>query len=400
MMISYLLAVGLLAAGGVPVELTPLSGPVQHGELAGFDDAAVLLQREGEIDRVPLLGLSQLRTRQPAAAAGQSPSVWIRLVDGSQLQATEYRVADRRAAIELTSGRAVEIRTRDIAHVRFRDHGDSPALAQDWRQLAAQRFAGDVIVIRRQESLDHLEGVVLDVSADTVAFDFEGERIDVNRQRLDGLIYYQALDRQLPERLGQVVEVSGSRWNARSLELVDGALRLQTPAGVAHALPANQLHTLDFSAANTVWLSELEPESVAWTPYVHSRLPPSRVDAWFQPRRDQGLSGRPLVIDGIVYERGLAMTSRTEIVYRLTDEFRSFQAVAGIDDHVRPGGNVDLTISGDDRVLFQETLTGNEPAVSLQLDISGVRRLRLLVDFGQAMDIADHLNLGDARITK
>ncbi len=399
MMMSYLLAVGLLASGGIPVEVTPLSGPPEDGRLAGFDEAAVLLDRDGETGRLPLLHLSQIRARQPSAT-GESPTVWIELIDGSQLHATQYQVSDRLATVALTSGVQVEIRTRDIAHVRFRNHADAPAFAENWRQIVAQRHAGDVIVIRRQESLDHLEGVVLDVTADTVAFDFEGDRIDVNRQRLDGLIYYRAIDRQLPDPLGQVLEVSGSRWNARSLELADGELQLQTVAGVSHAFPAEQLHTLDFSAANTVWLSELEPESVEWTPYVDSRLPPSRVEAWFHPRRDEGLTGRPLMIDGIVYERGLAMTSRTELVYRLTDDFRTFHAVVGIDDHVRPGGNVDVTITGDDQVLFQETVSGREPAIALEVDITGVRRLRILVDFGQGMDIADHLNLGDARITK
>jgi hypothetical protein len=120
----------------------------------------------------------------------------------------------------------------------------------------------------------------------------------------------------------------------------------------------------------------------------------------FHPREDIGLTQKPLTLDGKVYSKGLAIRSRTELMYRLTDDFRQFHAIVGIDDHVRDGGNVDLVISGDGKVLFSRNITGRDEAVPVDLDITGVKRLRILVDFGQELDIADHLNLCDARITK
>jgi hypothetical protein len=96
----------------------------------------------------------------------------------------------------------------------------------------------------------------------------------------------------------------------------------------------------------------------------------------------------------------LTIRSRTELVYRLSGEFRQFLAVAGIDDRVRPAGNVRLVISGDDRELFAETITGSDEPMPINLDITGVKRLKILVDFGQQLDLADCLDLCDARITK
>jgi hypothetical protein len=75
-------------------------------------------------------------------------------------------------------------------------------------------------------------------------------------------------------------------------------------------------------------------------------------------------------------------------------------AIAGIDDNVRDGGHVELTITGDERVLLSRTVTGREASFPIDLDLQGVRRLKILVDFGKEMDIADHLNLCDARLTK
>jgi hypothetical protein len=74
--------------------------------------------------------------------------------------------------------------------------------------------------------------------------------------------------------------------------------------------------------------------------------------------------------------------------------------MVGIDDAVRDAGHVELVISGDDRVLFSRTVTGQEKGFPVELDITGVRRLKILVDYGEQMDIADHLNLCDARLTK
>ena len=88
------------------------------------------------------------------------------------------------------------------------------------------------------------------------------------------------------------------------------------------------------------------------------------------------------------------------MVYRLPGRFGRFKAIVGIDDSVRPNGNVRLVISGDDRVLLEATIDGSDEPKPVDLDISGVRRLRILVDFGQRLDVADHLDLCEARIVK
>ena len=94
------------------------------------------------------------------------------------------------------------------------------------------------------------------------------------------------------------------------------------------------------------------------------------------------------------------MRSRTELIYRLTDKFRAFHALVGIDDRVRDRGNVDLRILGDNKELFSKRITGRDDPLPIALDIQGVRRLTIVVDFGEESDIADHLNLCNARITK
>ena len=118
------------------------------------------------------------------------------------------------------------------------------------------------------------------------------------------------------------------------------------------------------------------------------------------PRRDRTLSGKALVLANQSFPKGLAIHSRTTLVYRLTAPHKSFQAVAGIDPQMGDNGHVELVVRGDDKELFRQAISGKDEPITMNVDITGVRRLSILVDFGQQLDIADHLHLCNARITK
>ncbi len=390
----------VLGVCGVGAEVKPLAGPSIRGELIELTPETVVVQTGSGQQNLDVAGLWEVIPDAEAGEVEDTPSVWVELVDGSRLCALQYTVTGGAAVVHLTTGEQVSLRTRSIHAVQLRDHSGSPDVAGQWKRIVSDKPVGDIIVIRRTESLDQLEGVLHDITQDIVRFEFDGETIDVNRKKLDGFVYYHPVLRELPNRICQVTDASGSRWNVKSFQTVEEGIELVTVAGVKLSLPVGRVRKIDFSSGNTVWLSDLEPESVEWRPYVSSQLPPPRLARLFYPREDIGLALKPLSLGGNVYSKGLAIRSRTELVYRLTDDFRQFHAIVGIDDHVRNGGNVDLAISGDGKILFSKNITGDAPAFPLDLDITGVRRLKILVDFGQELDIADHLNLCDARMTK
>ena len=134
---------------------------------------------------------------------------------------------------------------------------------------------------------------------------------------------------------------------------------------------------IDFSQGKIVYLSDLKAESVEWTPFIAAGKPLASWSEFFRPRNDQSLRSGPLEVGGKVYKKGLALHSRTTMVYRLPGQFQRFKAIAGIDDRFRPRGNVRLVIRGDDRVLVKLTVAGtDEQPQPIDLDLSGVRRLR------------------------
>ena len=71
-----------------------------------------------------------------------------------------------------------------------------------------------------------------------------------------------------------------------------------------------------------------------------------------------------------IFSKGLALRSRTELVYRLPAGFRRFTAIAGIDPATRASGNVRLSIYGDDRPLFEADIAGQRAAARRSNSIS------------------------------
>jgi hypothetical protein len=386
-----------MAAASPEVEVQTLDGQTLAGPLAELSAGRVAVEgRDGRvsIDTDRLLGISP----QPKpAVAEQTSGVWIELVDGSAVAARDYTAKDGQARFTLGGGEVLRTPTRDVASVRFQP--PTGGIAAEWARLRGAKLDGDVVLIRSAENVDYHKGVLHDVTDAAVQFELDSETIPITRTKTFGLIYYHAADRGLPEPVCHLTDTAGSRWSVRSIELADG-LRWTTPAGVVVARPWDTLVQLDFSGGKIVYLSDVKAESAKWTPYFGLAKEHPAIAEFFAPRMDQNLASKPLQLGGKPYAKGVALHSRTEIAYRLPGRFSRFKATAGIDDGVRPLGNVRLLIRGDDKVLLESTLTGADPPQPIDLDLSGVSRLVILADFGDEMDIADHLDLCEARVLK
>jgi hypothetical protein len=255
-------------------------------------------------------------------------------------------------------------------------------------------------VVKKDNTIDYHKGILHRVSDETVEFELDGERVPVRRSKVFGLVYHHPSGRQLPEPIGTLADRSGATWAIRTIALAGDQIEWTTPAGVKLRRPLADLRQLDFSGGKVVHLSDMKADSVEWVPYFSvSRELPARV-AFFAPRQDRNLESGPLQIEGRRYAKGLCISSRTEMVYRLADRHRRLVAIAGIDDSARPQGKVRLVIQGDDRVLFETTVAGTDAPKPIELDMTGVRRLTVLVDFGDDFDVGDILDLCEARLLK
>jgi hypothetical protein len=59
-----------------------------------------------------------------------------------------------------------------------------------------------------------------------------------------------------------------------------------------------------------------------------------------------------------------------------------------------------LSIYGDDRSLLDVNISGDQAPREIKIDIAAVKRLKIVVDYGQNLDTGDWLNLCEARLIK
>jgi hypothetical protein len=297
--------------------------------------------------------------------------------------------------LELLNGQKLSIALRSIAAVRFFDQASSSQ--EQWNEIEKSARTGDTLVIRKQDVLDYLSGNLGDVSAEIAQFAVDGEKVDVKRRKIAGILYSSAPVADLPATVCTLVDVAGSRIEAATITLSADRAQLVSPAGATIALP--MMAVTKIVLAKVQYLSDLVPESVVRVPFVGAeRTLTQAARLFYSPRFNRPSQSHELSLLGKSYVKGLAIQSRTELVFRLPGKFRSFRALAGIDDAVRPEGNVKLQIFGDDRPLFQGQITGRDrQAVPLDLDLRGVNRLKIVVDFN-GDEVSDHLDLCEARI--
>lgn len=416
-----ILLIAALAVGQAPVEVKTLSGDPRQGGLLSLSAQELVLESPGGPATIPLdevLRISVAGAKSPVPQ-GQA-AVWLELTDGSSLVAQSFGATGGQATIKLLSGADVSVPTRAIRWVRLKTHTgpDEAHLAQQWTDILAAPAKDDVLVIRKKTtlpaaepeaaersvlSLDYLGGVLYDVSEAMVKFEFDGEKIDVRREKVEGMIYYHPAGAAPPEVRCQIADVYGNRWSGKSVTCSQGQCEIVLASGVRHKEALEAIESLDYSSGKLLFLSDLKPESVEWTPFFDAAKTPSAAE-FYQPRFDRALGGRPLQIGSRTFEKGVSLRSRTRISWRLPSQFRRFAATAGIDFHADDyggkSGDVQLVVLGDDKPLIDRRIQGGDGAVELDLDLTGVRRLTVLVDYGGNIDIGDYLDLGDARVVK
>jgi hypothetical protein len=381
------------------VSVKTLDGSTHEGQLEALEaDHLVLVTADGR-QQLPYRQLLTVKQTKPPAAVPDAASVWIELVGGSRLEATALTISEGKANISLRDGRQISLASEEILQGRIIElEGDT---LTDFQEITAEEAEGDLLVIRRPSgALDQLEGIIHSLDKDVLVFEFDNEKLPVGREKVAGFRFFQSDAQQLSKPMCLVQTTDGCLLVAGQLALAEDTLSVTTVAGSTLEIPLEQLGTLDFSSGNLVYLSDLTMESSNWRPYLSAGAVSETLKRLYRPRRDTTLTGKPLVLANQEFARGLAIHSRTEINYRLTDDYRTFQALVGIDPAMGENGHVELVILADGKQLYRQAISGKDDARSIELDLTGVKRLTILVDFGEQLDIGDHLLLCNARLTK
>jgi hypothetical protein len=100
------------------------------------------------------------------------------------------------------------------------------------------------------------------------------------------------------------------------------------------------------------------------------------------------------------FDKGLGVHARSRLTFEVEDGFDQFAAVIGIDAETQGRGDCEFVVLADGREVYRQRVRGDDAPRDVNLDIAGVKRLTLLVEAGEELDLADHADWGDARLLK
>lgn len=162
------------------------------------------------------------------------------------------------------------------------------------------------------------------------------------------------------------------------------------PATGVVALRVNGVEPLRPSGTQ-VYLSDLE-----WT-YASNGLGPIEKDE-SNGASDPG-DGTPLSLRGTGFTKGLGVAGPSVAVFRLAQSCSTFSAQVGVDDATKGGGSVVFQVWADGTKLFDSgVVTGMSAAMPVNVDVTGVRRLKLLVTNGGDGASLDRADWADAQL--
>ena len=396
-----LTVIGVFSADAfaVKVRLTRIDGTTVEGQWLGFsaETGMTIATSAGSesiaIDDVMSVVFSKVAVMPASAGAKEKASTaMLYLADGGQLPGAFLGGSDETVRARTAIGPSVDLPLAALAGLRLVDPGEFPKAASLYQSALRDRLPGqDVLVTRDADEPKVLRGRVESIGADSGSFTLGKRTRTFQMDRIYGFVFASGVSRIDPFPV-RVELRDGSVFTGRLAAGDERAMTVANSFSATLAVPLGNLSRLDMRSPRVIYLSDIDPTRVQIEGRVHR--------AW-EVSRDHGLMGQALSLDGKVYAKGIACHSRSELSYDLSEPFVAFVAHIGIDDLVRPRGSVVFRVLGDGKELFSSGLvTGRDKSRLVRLGIEGVKKLTLIVDYGDELDVADHAVWGAARLLK
>ena len=364
--------------------------------------------------------LDSVRINAAASAQPEEDEVVARhavyyLADGGRLFGT---LIEPRASADSIMGRTplgdpTELPFDRLAGVRLADTDTYPRAGEVFESaLAARRPGEDLLITHERKAVaggdpteapappagpKSLPGRLISLGPESGSFVFSDRSRSFQTQRVYGIVFAAGVtfgvDRGAAHQHPVTIALlDGSTFTCRLEHSDMESVHLTTSLGASVKLALADISAMTIRSDRVVYVSDLKPVAQKTEGILHRPWP---------PRFDKNAVGDPISLDGRKYLRGLGVHSRTELVFEIDGDYEMFVATIGLDDSVRPRGSVVFRIIGDGEPLFDSgTVTGRDKPKDVRVDVTQVKTLGLIVDYGDELDIADHADWADARLLK
>jgi len=242
---------------------------------------------------------------------------------------------------------------------------------------------------------DEITGLIEAIEENSVRLATDGRPLTIDADRIAALIFNPDLKQAAPDGgLRTWAGFSdGSRLAATGMAASKTTLTLNTAGGRTWKTLLRELVSLQPLGGRVAYLSDLKPTGHRHVPYLTL--------AWPSYAADRNITDGWLRAGGRLYLKGLGVHSAARLTYAIPTGSKRFEAELAVDDSTGGRGSVRFRVFLDGRAKHvSETIRGGDRPVPVAIDLAGVKRLDLVVDYADRADQQDHAAWLDARLVK
>jgi len=390
--VCRLLTAVLVAIAALPVRAqTSVVVPVEGGP---FEAALSAIDSDWQVtfgfgDERRVLPATELVRWGVWGEPGRGPVLV--LADGGRLVADVFEADKERLAADSGLFGLVEIPLELVAGVAFRLPANRQRRERLFDRIASAAGDRDLVILANG---DEVTGRVEAIREDAIKLETAVGPVDVVIDRALALAFNPALlHREKRKGLHAAAGFSdGSRLVSDRLVLGEESLSIDTADGLRWNTDGDALVAIQPLGGGVTYLSDLKANDDRHVPFLELDWP---------YRTDRNVSGGLLRSGGRLYLKGLGVHSAARLTYLLTKPYRRFEAEFGIDDCTSGGGSVRFRVFVDGQLRHtSDTIRGGTVPAPVSVDLSGAKRLDLVVDFADRADEQDHANWLDARLVE
>ena len=350
-----------------------LNGTQVVGSLVSVDSSKVIVQtKTGTIEKSAAdVGTVSFASKLEL----QKPPVELSMLDGSRAFGNKLTGKSSGWILKEASGNEIAIPSKSLKAVLLKPI--VPELANAWQSAILEtRNADAVIVSRPGNSLDRINGVIVQVQDTSVSFELDGQTIDIPIEKLAGLVWFQ---RDL-ERVKPTVEVSltdHSVWMAESLSMKSNFIELKTQLGQLVSIPLNKVHSVNYATANIRWLSEVEIMDSVAEKLIDFKSPIANLDRAMAPRFV--VSGRAPMPTSSAADKDLLFPGPGQFLFRVPEGFSSLQSRVERTDEGSQRTDLIIEVWQDEQKMAEESLAHNVDFINVDVPLKSGKKTKLAV---------------------
>ena len=356
------------------VTVSMLNGTPVLGLLVSADSDKVIIQTKAGVIEKSARDIGQVSFGNKMEA--QTPPVELFMLDGSK--AFGNRLTGKSSSgwrLKDLLGNEVAISSKSLKAVRLK--AIAPELVKTWQSAILETKNADaVIVLRSGNSLDRINGVILQVQEESITFDLDGQQIDIPIEKLVGLVWFQ----RDQERVKPTIEVSAtdhSVWMAESLTMKSNVLELRTSLGQSVSIPLVRISRINYSTANIRWLADVESLEAVAERQIEFKTPIASVDKAFAPRFV--VNGLAPLSTSLAADKDLYFPSPGYYLFRVPEGFSSLQCRVERTDDGSQRTDITIEVWQDDQKISEQPLSFNVDFADLAIPLKSEKKTKLAV---------------------